>query len=322
MRGTRRNEEGEEERAAQVREWEDQARCQCDCPASLLCGTDRGALIRFTSQHEFVVVFPDKMVQIRDTGLEGLNLGSRANTQARASGVERAMGVITGSRQSSPVPSTKDMTSRESTPMPVDEGAVMSSHADSEQSDSMEDTEDTSTQQILLELSVDYDEDADEDYEPTADTTLDEGCNRIDTSSDGDDDSFSDIDPNNIYESPYHDTDPLCMDRLTEEEKADIIDEARELGEYRDDRFSCIGRNERIYAVPIFDMLIGLCDDLYCTRNRSYHRKVYFNWCSHSQEAASYDGSWRGKNAKGKEVQDRHYSSAVLIWISSFPRIF
>ncbi|KAF9358002.1 NAD-dependent histone deacetylase sir2 [Mortierella sp. NVP85] len=169
------------------------------------------------------------MVQIRDTGLEGLNLGSRANTQARASGVERAMGVITGSRQSSPVPSTKDMTSRESTPMPVDEGAVMSSQAD-EQNDSMEDTEDTSTQQILLELSVDYDEDADEDYEPTADTTLDEGCNRIDTSSDEDDDSFSDIDPNNIYESPYHDTDPLCMDRLTEEEKADIIDEAREFG--------------------------------------------------------------------------------------------
>ncbi|KAG0235328.1 NAD-dependent histone deacetylase sir2 [Mortierella sp. GBA43] len=122
--------------------------------------------------------------------------------------------------------------------MHVDESVSESSQTDSEQGDSME-RFDPCAQQMLLDLSEDYDEDADEDYEPAADTTVDEGCNRIDTSSSEDDDSFSDIDINNIEppsydndieETPYHDTDPLCLDRLTEEEKARIIDEAREFG--------------------------------------------------------------------------------------------
>lgn len=189
------------------------------------------------------MLFPDKMVQIRDTGLESLSLGSRANVQARATGVERAMGVITGSRQSSPVPATKDMASRENTPMHVDESIPLSNQANSEQGDSMEGSEDTCAQQMLLELSVDYDENGDEDYEPDADTTLDESCTRIDTSSSEDDDSFSDIDLNNIepssfvndhIDTPYHDTDPLCLDRLTEEEKAHVIDEARKFGRLSD----------------------------------------------------------------------------------------
>ncbi|KAF9960622.1 NAD-dependent histone deacetylase sir2 [Modicella reniformis] len=184
------------------------------------------------------------MVQIRDTGLESLSLGSRANAQVRTTGVERAMGVITGSPQSSPAPSTKDMSSRETTPMHVEENTTINSQASNEQDDStegdsMEGAEDTCAHRMLLDISADYDEDADEDYEPKADTTLDEYSNRVDTTSSEDDDSFSDIDINNIesssheddhIEPPYHDTDPLCLDRLTEEEKVQIIDEARAMG--------------------------------------------------------------------------------------------
>ncbi|KAI8603647.1 hypothetical protein EDD21DRAFT_368485 [Dissophora ornata] len=172
--------------------------------------------------------------------IENLSLGTRTDSPpSRVTGVERAMGIITGSRQGSPALLAAGTVTNE--PMHLDQESDQNGGQSSSPSasDSTANSERTDTHRAVLNLSPDYNEDADDDYELEADTTVDENYNRVDTSDSEDDDSFSDIDINNIRSgdsddeprgTPYHDMDPLCLDRLTEEEKTQIIDEAREFG--------------------------------------------------------------------------------------------
>ncbi|KAF9435875.1 NAD-dependent histone deacetylase sir2 [Entomortierella beljakovae] len=194
-----------------------------------------------------------QLSQISDdeTSFENLSLGTRnARASGRAPGLERAMGVITNSRQGSPALSTSFTITCDTDIMLAEKVTVHSSQdiqdivniddpIDLTNSDIM----DTTTEDILdvanLE-SDEYNDDEDDDYEAAADTTVDENYNRVETSESEDDDSFSDINVDNITssnysgesscEAPYVDMDPYCLDRLTQEEEDRIIAEAREFG--------------------------------------------------------------------------------------------
>ncbi|KAG0215934.1 NAD-dependent histone deacetylase sir2 [Mortierella sp. GBA30] len=200
----------------------------------------------------FVTSSVDSLARSSQTAIEKLNLGTPA--PGRAVVPERAMGVITsrtGSRQGSPAltPSTV----RELTPPHASRTSTSRNHQYSQRdaspspSDLVASSEDDRPQQRLQDLLNEYDEDMDCDYEPTADTTVDESCNRLDSSESEDDDSYSAIDVGNIaaaladtdddadegleYDhTPYIDMDPLCLDRLTEEQEEIIMGEAREHG--------------------------------------------------------------------------------------------
>ncbi|KAF9361083.1 NAD-dependent histone deacetylase sir2 [Mortierella sp. AD094] len=184
-----------------------------------------------------------------ETAIENLSLGTRSSTvPGRGPGLERAMGVITTSRQGSPALGIVDMTTRETTPMLMEEEIVQHLEASQITTDSCDprdlsssvDTMDTAGHGYLYESRLepsDCSENEDADYELAADTTVDENSNRIDTSESEDDDSFSDIHINNIASNNYDnelrgntytDLDPMCLDRLTQEEKEVIMEEARE----------------------------------------------------------------------------------------------
>ncbi|KAG0300942.1 NAD-dependent histone deacetylase sir2 [Dissophora globulifera] len=201
-------------------------------------------LTRSSTLEEIVPSLSSSFDNSADPWIEGLSLDAETDiTPVRASGVERIMGVSTSSRQSSPALSLPDTATCGPGPMNIDErtprSADQSSRRSSSHLDSPEDLARGGTPDaMLLDVEESYDEEADDDYELSADTTVDENYNRLDTSSSEDDDSFSDIDVHNIAsldygDSPiqsYHDMDPLCTDRLTEEEQRKIMDEAREFG--------------------------------------------------------------------------------------------
>ncbi|KAF9187231.1 NAD-dependent histone deacetylase sir2 [Haplosporangium sp. Z 11] len=201
----------------------------------------------------------DNLARSGEAAIGNLNLGTRSGTtKARTTVPERAMGVITSrpeSRESSPATTNITMKSREATPIHVDdeqnqqEGNSSISYSQSNQkygspnsSDLTPSSEDDSPGLSLLDIGLeDYDEDLDKDYDVLADTTVDELCNRLDSSESEDYDSYSEIDIHNIEQSfyemgsvvspaspPYDDSDPLCQDRLSDLEAEKIIEEARE----------------------------------------------------------------------------------------------
>ncbi|KAI1318017.1 NAD-dependent histone deacetylase sir2 [Mortierella claussenii] len=185
-----------------------------------------------------------------ETAIGNLSLGTRTGgTTSRASGLERAMGVITTSRQGSPALSTAESATKEPALVHMEEEVVH--HRRSQNASQLgeggsstawgdrHNAEDAHMQGIHVEIYDDFDEEDDVDYELAADTTVDENHSRVDTSESEDDDSFSCIDIRNIESAgddialgnaPYHDIDPTCQDRFDEVEKAQIMDEAREHG--------------------------------------------------------------------------------------------
>ncbi|KAG0267602.1 NAD-dependent histone deacetylase sir2 [Mortierella polycephala] len=203
----------------------------------------------------------DNLARSGEAAIGNLNLGTRSSTtKARTTVPERAMGVITsrpGSREASPATTNITMKSREATPIHVEdeqdqhERSSSISYSQSNQkygspnsSDLTPSSEDDSPGLSLLDIGLeDYDEDLDKDYDVLADTTVDELCNRLDSSESEDYDSYSEIDIHNIEQSfyemgsvaspvspPYDDSDPLCQDRLSDLEAEKIIEEAREHG--------------------------------------------------------------------------------------------
>ncbi|KAF9112553.1 NAD-dependent histone deacetylase sir2 [Mortierella sp. AM989] len=177
-----------------------------------------------------------------ETAIENLSLGTRSSTvSGRGLGLERAMGVITTSRQGSPALGTGEINTKESTPMLMEDEFIQhlgSSQTTAEFSDHKESSSlgDGYLYEAHLGHFHEIDEDVDPDYELTADTTVDENCNRVDTSESEDDDSFSNIDIDNIASdshnlelrgSPYIDLDPKCLDRFTQEQKEQIMEELK-----------------------------------------------------------------------------------------------
>ncbi|KAF9917651.1 NAD-dependent histone deacetylase sir2 [Linnemannia zychae] len=191
-------------------------------------------LVRARTMDEIKSIYPptltrhgssilDSMAKSSETAIGNLTLGT---SSGRTPAAERAMGVITSqpsSRQGSPAIMMK---SRESTPMMVEDEHHPTSisqrnvssvfpqrYSKSESSPCPSDTTSASEEaQTLTELLADtvatYCSDSDEDYHPDADTTVDEHNNRIDSSVSGDDeddDSFTEIDPDNINveETPF-----------------------------------------------------------------------------------------------------------------------
>ncbi|KAF9948113.1 NAD-dependent histone deacetylase sir2 [Mortierella alpina] len=199
----------------------------------------------------------DILARSSQSAIEKLNLGSSSSSRAPVPG--RAMGVITSqpnSRQASPALAAVSTKGRESTPPQghKDQGPDRF-HSGSGQrypspclSDLMASSEDDPPRQRMQDLLNEYDEDMDADYEPAADTTVDESYHRHYSSESEDDDSYSAIDVGNIAaalaytddedsgddhafgDSVYIDKDPLSVDRLTEEEEEHIMGEAREYG--------------------------------------------------------------------------------------------
>ncbi|KAF9174978.1 NAD-dependent histone deacetylase sir2 [Mortierella sp. AD010] len=206
-------------------------------------------LTRSSTLEEIKPTTPLSLPNESETAIENLSLGTRGSTvPGRGPGLERAMGVITTSRQGSPALGIVDMATRETTPMLMEEEIVQhlevsqitTGSSDIRDVSSSIDTMDTVGHSYFHELYVelsDNSENGDADYELTADTTVDENFNRIDTSESEDDDSFSDIHIDNIASNNYDaesrgnsytDLDPICLDRLTQEEKEMVMEEARE----------------------------------------------------------------------------------------------
>ena len=205
----------------------------------------------------------DSLSKASATAIGNLNLGGESgggggNGGGRSILPERAMGVITSrpnSRQGSP---TVTMTSRESTPIHTDDHLHPLSRMKRELSvtPSEESSEDGFSRRNILDALDDYDEDADPDYEAAADTTVDEeGGTRPSSPEPDGEDSFDEIDVNNIQvafdddsdggifdveESEealdsvdlFVDVDPDCEDRFTESEIAELDEEARTEGIY------------------------------------------------------------------------------------------
>lgn len=212
----------------------------------------------------------DSLSKASTTAIGNLNLGGGSG---RGILPERAMGVITSrpnSRQGSP---TVTMTSRESTPMYADEYSVLESphplsrvksnkreHSVTPSEDTVS-SEDGLQRRNILDTLEDYNEEADPDYEPAADTTVDEEGDMRQSSVDPDDeDSFGEIDENNIHNAQFEvefdddgddaafygeleeddetldaadafvDTDPECKDRFTDVEITALDEEARTEG--------------------------------------------------------------------------------------------
>ncbi|KAF9987760.1 NAD-dependent histone deacetylase sir2 [Mortierella antarctica] len=224
------------------------------------------ALIRSRTLDEFKPTMPpmlsrtatstvDILARSSQSAIAKLNLGSSASSRATVPG--RAMGVITSqpnSRQASPALAAVNTKDKESTPPQgqKDQGPDRF-HGDQRYpspclSDLMASSEDDPPRQRMQDLLNEYDEDMDADYEPTADTTVDESFHRHYSSESEDDDSYSAIDVGNIAaalaytddedsdddhtfgDSVYVDKDPLSVDRLTEDEEEHIMGEAREYG--------------------------------------------------------------------------------------------
>ncbi|KAG0052628.1 NAD-dependent histone deacetylase sir2 [Gryganskiella cystojenkinii] len=204
----------------------------------------------------------DSLSKASATAIGNLTLGGGAGGaggSARAIMPERTMGVITSrpnSRQGSP---TVTMTSRESTPMQAEDASY---HPLSRVSNKRElsvtpseetvSSEDSLIRRNILDTLDDYNEDADPDYEPAADTTVDEDSGTRPSSPEPDgEDSFDEIDEDNIQVAfdddggifyvedaddaldsadVFIDTDPNCEDRFTESEIAELDEEARTEG--------------------------------------------------------------------------------------------
>ncbi|KAF9570744.1 NAD-dependent histone deacetylase sir2 [Mortierella alpina] len=197
----------------------------------------------------------DILARSSQSAIEKLNLGSSASSRGPVPG--RTMGVITSqpnSRQASPALTAANTKARESTP-PQGQRDLGPDRFHSSQrypspclSDLMASSEDDPPRQRMQDLLNEYDEDMDADYEPAADTTVDEFHHRHFSSESEDDDSYSAIDVGNIAaalaytddedssddhtfgHNIYVDKDPLSIDRLTEEEEERIMGEAREYG--------------------------------------------------------------------------------------------
>ncbi|KAG0346941.1 NAD-dependent histone deacetylase sir2 [Podila humilis] len=197
--------------------------------------------------------------------LGSLNLGD--SNEAMSPARERAMGVITsrpGSRQSSPgLPNIK-MTSRETTPLHLEEfhsqqqprypssqpqsiHPLSSSTASSPKSADDTDDPESPYTRYLIETSPEYDEDADEDYDgfQQSGTTADDGDTRRYSDSDNEDEDEGEdedvaeildgIDVHNIetptsVNSPFKDVDPACQDTISDRQKNKIMQEARSEG--------------------------------------------------------------------------------------------
>ncbi|KAF9990191.1 NAD-dependent histone deacetylase sir2, partial [Entomortierella chlamydospora] len=206
-------------------------------------------LTRSSTLEEIKPTTPLSLPNESETAIENLSLGTRGSTvPGRGPGLERAMGVITISRQGSPALGIVDKAARETTPILMEEeivqhletSQIMAGSSDPRDVSSSIDTMDTVGHSYFHESHLepsDSSENEDADYELAADTTVDENFNRIDTSESEDDDSFSDIHINNIASNNYDaesrgnsytDLDPMCLDRLTQEEKEMIMEEARE----------------------------------------------------------------------------------------------
>ncbi|CAO3574012.1 unnamed protein product [Mortierella alpina] len=221
-------------------------------------------LIRSRTLDEFKPTMPPKLsrtatssvdilTRSSQSAIEKLNLGSSVSSRAPVLG--RTMGVITSqpnSRQASPALAAANTKGRESTP-PQGQRDQGPDRFHSGQrypspclSDLMASSEDDPPRQRMQDLLNEYDEDMDADYEPAADTTVDESYHRHFSSESEDDDSYSAIDVGNIAaaltytddedsgddfgDSLYVDRDPLSVDRLTEDEEERIMGEAREYG--------------------------------------------------------------------------------------------
>ncbi|KAF9966038.1 NAD-dependent histone deacetylase sir2 [Mortierella alpina] len=197
----------------------------------------------------------DILARSSQSAIEKLNLGSSASSRTPVLG--RTMGVITSqpnSRQASPALAAVNTKGREATP-PQGQRDQGPDRFHSGQrypspclSDLMASSEDDPPRQRMQDLLNEYDEDMDADYEPAADTTIDESYHRHYSSESEDDDSYSAIDVGNIAaaltytdcedsgddhafgDSLYVDRDPLSVDRLTEDEEECIMGEAREYG--------------------------------------------------------------------------------------------
>ncbi|KAF9291462.1 NAD-dependent histone deacetylase sir2 [Mortierella alpina] len=224
------------------------------------------SLMRSRTLDEFKPVMPpmlsrtatssvDVLARSSQSAIEKLNLGSSASSRAPVLG--RAMGVITSqpnSRQSSPALAAANTKGRESTPPQGQKDQGPDRFHSGQRypspclSDLMASSEDDPPRQRMQDLLNEYDEDMDGDYEPAADTTVDESYHRHYSSESEDDDSYSAIDVGNIAaalaytddddsgddhafaDTLYVDKDPLSVDRLTEEEEERIMGEAREYG--------------------------------------------------------------------------------------------
>ncbi|KAK3848203.1 MAG: hypothetical protein J3R72DRAFT_378184 [Linnemannia gamsii] len=174
----------------------------------------------------------DSMAKSSEAAIGNLTLGTSSTSSGRTHFTERAMGVITSnpsSRQGSPAITMK---SRETTPLSAAEEEHLHNHFTSSQrytltsgfprrylnhalesspspSDGTSSSEEArNLTEILAETVATYCSDLDDDYSPEADTTVDELDNRVDSSSSGDeedDDSFTEIDADNINvpDAPY-----------------------------------------------------------------------------------------------------------------------
>ncbi|KAF9583575.1 NAD-dependent histone deacetylase sir2 [Lunasporangiospora selenospora] len=179
-----------------------------------------------------------------ETAIGNLSLGTSSGLTSRIQVIERAMGVITsrpGSRHGSPSDITIERRSRENTPMQVEVGStsvpnLSTSFEDDSSflrhyspiSEADENGESASESErykkfTLLEESENYNEDSDEDYHSEADTTIDEDGNRL-SSPEGDEDSLSDIDVNNIFTNFL---DLSRIPRVPEDTEETIQEEAR-----------------------------------------------------------------------------------------------
>jgi hypothetical protein len=109
----------------------------------------------------------------------------------------------------------------------------------------------------LADTVATYCSDSDSDYSPEADTTVDENDNRVDSSSgdEGDDDSFTEIDADNINvpDSPYTQTFLPSSGGLYRPEDYEDC-------EISEDQIEVILEEARTYGMPTYIITVRMPD--------------------------------------------------------------